>query len=335
MCRPRFPERSVMENANLPGMSLKAYFAPSAHPLRNGGARMLPIRTERGTFRVWTKRCGQNPRLKLLLLHGGPGATHEYFEVLEPWLGSEGIEFIYYDQLGSAYSDQPQDEALWTTERFVEEVEQVRQVLGLGPNDFHLLGHSWGGILALEYALKHGNQLKSLIVSNMMASVPDYNRYVRNVLAPLMVPGVLAELEALEAAGDFQNPRYESLLRHHFYAWHVCRLPEWPEPVLRSFSRINRTLYALMQGPSEFGASGRLADWDCKARLPRLTMPVLTIGARHDTMDPEHVRWMAGQVARGRHLYCPDGSHLAMWDDQEVYARGLIRFLKAVEAGVA
>ena len=156
--------------------TLKAYFA-DASKVREGGVKLIPIHTPKGDFKVWTKRFGTNPRIKVLLLHGGPGGTHEYFEAFEGFLPAEGIEFIYYDQLGSAFSDQPKDKDLWTTARFVEEVEQVRVALGLNKDNFYLLGHSWGGILAVEYALKYGANLKGLIISNMMMSIPDYNRY--------------------------------------------------------------------------------------------------------------------------------------------------------------
>ena len=105
---------------------------------------MIPIRTPGGTFRVWTERFGNNPMTKVLLLHGGPGATHEVFESFESYLPQEGIEFIYYDQLGSAFSDQPTDSTLWTLPRFVEEVEQVRVALGLNKDNFYLFGQSWG-----------------------------------------------------------------------------------------------------------------------------------------------------------------------------------------------
>ena len=314
------------------GDPLKAYF-PAEAGVRTGGIRMVPITTPKGTFKVWTKRFGSNPRIKLLLLHGGPGATHEYFEALEGWLPAEGIEFIYYDQLGSAYSDQPKDESLWTTERFVEEVEQVRAALGLTHDNFFLLGHSWGGILATEYALKYPQHLKGLIISNMVMSIPDYNRYAAEVLAKGMDPAVVKEIKALEAKGAYDSPRYMELLTPNFYAKHVCRLPEWPDPVNRAFGKLNKQIYVLMQGPSEFGASGRLEAWDRKADLPKLTMPVLSIGATHDTMDPAHMKWIATQVPHGSFLLCPDGSHMAMWDDQATYARGLVRFLKAVDEG--
>jgi len=312
--------------------SLAAYFTPDAG-VDTAGVRLIPIQTPKGAFKVWTKRFGSNPRIKLLLLHGGPGATHEYFEALERFLGAEGIELIYYDQLGSAYSDQPKDESLWTIERFVDEVEQVRQALGLTRDDFYLLGHSWGGILATEYALAHQQQLKGLVISNMMMSIPDYNRYASDVLAKGMDPGVVKEIKELEKRGQYESPRYMELLLPHFYAKHICRLPEWPDPVMRAFNKLNKQVYVMMQGPSEFGASGRLEKWDRKADLGKIEVPTLVIGATHDTMDPEHMRWVSTQVKHGSFLLCPQGSHMAMWDDQRTYAAGLVRFLKEVDAG--
>jgi proline iminopeptidase len=130
-----------------------------------GGVKMVPIETAKGTFHVWTKRVGNNPTMKVLLLHGGPGATHEYLEAFDSYFPAAGIEYYYYDQLGSAYSDQPDAPELWETPRFVEEVEQVRKALGLERDNFYLLGQSWGGILAIEYALKYQDHLKGLVIS--------------------------------------------------------------------------------------------------------------------------------------------------------------------------
>src|SRR5262245_25842875 len=298
--------------------TLQSYFAPHETGMREGGVRRIPVKTPKGEFTVWTKRFGNNPRIKLLLLHGGPGATHEYFESFEGFLPAEGIEFIYYDQLGSAYSDQPKDQGLWTIERFVDEVEQVRTALGLGPDNFYLLGSSWGGMLAMEYALAHQGHLKGLVISNMMASIPDYNRYAAEVLAKQMDPAVVKEVKDLEAKGQYDAPRYMELLIPNFYAKHILHRPydQWPDAVLRSLGKLNKDIYVTMQGPSEFGASGRLEKWDRKADLPKITVPTLVIGGRHDTMDPDHMKWIAGQVKDGRFLYCPEGGHLAMWDDQ-------------------
>lgn len=307
-----------------------SYYASADTGIKTGGVKMIPIETPKGKFRVWTKRIGNNPTIKLLLLNGGPGATHEYFECMESFLPKEGIEFIYYDQLGCGNSDNPNDTALWDLPRFVEEVEQVRVALGLDAQNFYLLGHSWGGILALEYALKYQDRLNGLIISNMMSSCPDYGKYAQDVLAKQFDPTVLDTIRQIEARKDFSNPRYMELLMPHFYAKHVCRIPlaDWPEPMSRSLNKINQSLYVTMQGPSEFGISGKLEKWDRKADLPKLKLPVLTIGGQFDTMDPEHMKWMAGQVQHGTYLYCEKGSHMSLYDDQETYMKGLIRFLK-------
>lgn len=300
-----------------------------------GGVRMIPIETPEGTFRVWTKRVGNRPGMKVLLLHGGPGMTHEYLEAFDGYLPGAGIEYYHYDQLGSHYSDQPDMEGLLTIDRFVDEVEQVRRALGLDASNFYLYGSSWGGLLAIEYALRHQEHLKGLIVSNMMASIPAYNAYADSVLKPAMDPGALAEIERLEEEGAYDDPRYMELLMEHHYEDHVLRMPaeEWPDPVNRALEHVNPEVYVTMQGPSELGASGKLVDWDRTADLSRIEVPTLIIGAEHDTMDPEHMRWMAGAVQNGRYLHCPEGSHLAMYDDQRTYFEGLIRFVEDVDAG--
>jgi proline iminopeptidase len=218
----------------------------------SGGARRVPVRTPSGTFSVWTKRTGNNPDLKVLLLHGGPGSTHEYLEACDSFLPAAGVEFYYYDQLGSGHSDQPDDPSLWELDRFVDEVEQVRQALDLHRGNFVLYGQSWGGLLAMEYALAHADRLRGLVISNMMA-----------------------------------------------------------------------------QGPSELGmsAEAKLATWDRFGDLATIEVPTLVIGARYDTMDPDHMAEMARRLPRGSYLYCPEGSHLAMYDDQETYFEGLLSFL--------
>lgn len=310
-----------------------AYFAPRDSGVRAAGVRMIPIHTPVGDFHVWTKRIGNNPRIKVLLLHGGPAMTHEYMECFESFFPGEGFEMIEYDQLGSFYSDQPKDSALWTVDRFVEEVEQVRQALGLDSGNFYLLGNSWGGLLAMQYALKYQQHLKGLLICNMMSSCPDYGRYAQQVLAKTMDPKVLDTLRGIEARGDFSNPRYMALLIPNFYHQHICRLEDWPDGLNRAINHVNATVYTMMQGPSEFGISGRLADWDIKSRLHEIRVPTLTVGAKYDTMDPEHMRWMSTQVRHGRYLYCPEGSHLAMWDDQKDFYPGVISFIKDVDEG--
>jgi proline iminopeptidase len=311
--------------------SRNAYFDNSGRTdVLSGGVRLIPVQTPKGTFNVWTKRVGNNPKVKVLLLHGGPGATHEYFEAFDSFLPGAGVEYYFYDQLGSAYSDQPNEPELWEVPRFVEEVEQVRQALGLDRDNFYLLGHSWGGILAIEYALKYQQHLKGLVISNMMSSIPAYNDYAQKVLMPAMDQAALAEIQRLEATGDTQNPRYMELLVPHHYEQHFLRIPaaQWPDGVNRAFKHLNYAIYVPMQGPSELGASGKLAQWDRTGDLAKITVPTLVIGAQHDTMDPKHMEWMASQFPKGTYLYCPNGAHMAMYDDQQTYFRGLLAFLR-------
>jgi len=315
------------------GNSMQTQYFSSDTGLQTGGINIIPIKTTKGTFKVWTKKIGNNPKIKVLLLTGGPGASHEYMECFESFFPKEGIEFIYYDQLGTGNSEVPKDTSVYNLNRSVDEVEQVRKALNLNKNNFFLYGHSWGGIVAIEYALKYQQNLKALIISDMVSSAYDYNKYVREVLAIQIAPKALSEIREIESRGDFSNPRYMELLMPNFYAKHICRLSEWPEPLTRSFSKLNQTFYTMMQGPSEFGLSGKLTNWERKGDLPKITVPTLTIGARYDTMDPEHMKWMASQVKSGSYLFCPNGSHMCFYDDQKNYFKGLNKFIKGIAAG--
>ena len=315
-----------------PGISLQDYFAEVDSGVQSGGVKMVEVQTPKGNFKVWTKRIGNNPRIKVLLLHGGPAMTHEYMECFESFFPKQGFEFIEYDQLGSYYSDQPKDSTLWTTERFVEEVEQVRKALNLDKDNFYLLGNSWGGILAMEYALKYQENLKGLIICNMMASIPDYEKY-NGTLRKQMRKSLVDSLQSYENRNMYTDSTYQALVLSEYYTKHLCRLPVWPDPVLRSFKHVNEEIYVMMQGPSEFKTGGRLIKWDRKADLSKIKVPTLTVGAKYDTMDPEHMKWMSTQVTQGRYLYCPNGSHLAMWDDQQTFMNGVIKFIKDVDEG--
>jgi len=316
---------------NKPTNELKTFFTYN-DSVESAGVKMIPIQTPIGNFKVWTKRFGNNPTIKILLLHGGPAMTHEYMECFETFFLREGFEFYEYDQLGSYYSDQPKDSSLWTTERFVEEVEQVRKAIGADASNFYILGNSWGGILAMEYALKYQANIKGLLVANMMASAVEYGQYADNVLAKQMDPKVLEEINTLETNKNFNNPRYFELLIPNYYKVHLCRLNEWPDGFNRSMKHVNSEIYTMMQGPSEFGISGRLAKWDIKARLKEIAVPTLMIGAKYDTMDPKAMEEQSKLVQHGRYLYCPNGSHLSMWDDQKVFMAGVVDFINDVHS---
>ena len=291
-----------------------------------GGIKIIPLKEGHN---VWTKRVGKGPT-KLLTLHGGPGATHEYFECFEDYLPRKKIEFYYYDQLGSAYSDQPNDDKLWTIERFREEVEQVRESLGL--DDFYLLGHSWGGMLSIEYALKYQSHLKGLVISNMTASVPSYVEYIAR-LRRRLPKGMQKTLREHEAKGDYLSPEYQEIVFNQVYHRHICRTEPWPDPVQRAFKHMSQQVYNYMQGPNEFVVTGTFKDWDRWSDLPKIKVPTLLIGSKYDEMDPADISKMGQRMPNSRVKICPRGSHMAMYDDQEAYFRALIRFVKDVENG--
>jgi proline iminopeptidase len=311
--------------------NLKSYFTYNEAGYKSGGVKMIPIQTKFGTYKVWTKRYGYNPKLKVLVLHGGPALTHEYLECYQSLFQPAGIEFYEYDQLGSYYSDQPKNDSLWTLERFTDEVEQVRTQLGLNKDNFILLGQSWGGILAMEYALKYQQNLKGLIISNMMSSYPDYGKYNEKLRQELR-PSLLDSLKQYESKGDYANATYQKLVFDEFYTKHICRMPadEWPEPITRSFKHINSHVYELLQGPSEFVPGGLLEKWDVTDRLKEISTPTLMIGAHFDSMDPEFMEKMSKQVQKGSYLYCDKGSHLCMWDDQQTYFIGVLEFIHKI-----
>jgi proline iminopeptidase len=311
------------------GPSIAAPEKPLQHPdglnppgILTAGIRMLPV--VGGKYKVWTKKMGSGP-IKVLLLHGGPGFTHEYLEAMESFLPQAGIEMYYYDQLGVNNSDQPDDPSLWTLPRYVEEVEEVRR--GLGLDQFVLYGHSWGGMLALEYALGHQRHLRGLVISNMTAGIQSYLKRTA-ALKLLLPPASRARLAALEAKQDYDSPEYQKIMMDELYPQMVCRIQPWPEPVTRCFRHANLKIYNQMQGKSEFLVTGNLKSWERWDRLHEIGVRTLTIGARHDEMDPDDMTKMAALVKNGRSAICPNGSHLCMWDDQAFYFRHLLDFLR-------
>jgi len=309
-----------------------SYFSIDSTRVQTGGATMIPVTTSTGKYNVWTKRIGNNPKMKVLLLAGGPGFPHDYFEVFESFFPAEGIEFYYYDELGSGNSEKPNDTTRYNINSAVEEVEQVRKALHLEKDNFYLYGHSWGGVVAMEYAVKYQNNLKAMIVSNMCSSGKEFNRYIQQELVKQIPADALARIDNLTKNNDFENPEYMSLVTEHFYTKFVCRMPieKWPEPLTRALAKLNKDYYMKLQGPSEFGIIGSLKDWDISNRLNKISIPTLMIGAKYDEMDPKHIQWMSKQVKQGDYLYCAHGSHLSMYDEQGYYMKGVIDFIKKV-----
>ena len=291
-----------------------------------GGARTLPVD---GRYRVWVKQVGTG-EVPVLTLHGGPGLNHFYLECFEEFLPRHGIRFWFYDQLGCGFSDAPKDPSLWTLDRYREEVEQVRR--GLGLERFVLYGHSFGGMLAIEYALKYPQHLSGLVISNMTASVAAYVRHAASLVAALP-EGARRIIAEFRASGDLEAPEYQQVLQRDLYQRHVCRLRPWPEPLRRSMRYLNAEIYRTMQGPDEFNITGNFRHWDAWARLPKLSMPTLLIAARHDEMSPVQIHRMSTLIPGARFALCPRGSHMAMYDDQRRYFDFLVPFLRACGEG--
>ena len=294
---------------------------PQDGEVKSGGCRMIEID---GGYHVWTKKVGESP-VKVLLLHGGPGVDHTYFECFEDFLPPNGIEFYYYDQLDSTNSDKPGDPRLWTIDRFRDEVEAVRK--GLGLEQFYLYGQSWGGILAIEYALAYPQHLKGLIISNMAASARSYEKHVQALRAALP-EDVIKILDKYEKSGDYDAPEYQKVVFEQMYLKHVCRLNPWPEPATRTLRNLNQKIYNYIQGPNEFTVTGTMKSWDRWADLARIHTKTLVMGAKYDEMDPEDLKKMADLMPNARAWISDQGSHFTMYDDQRPYFIELLNFLK-------
>ena len=302
--------------------------AARADGVHTGGSRTVRIDDK---YEVWVKQVGTGV-IPVLTLHGGPGFNHFYLECLEDFLPQANVRFWYYDQLGCGFSDSPNDDSLWTLERYIAEVEQVRAALGL--ERFILYGHSWGGMLGMEYALRYPQHLEGLVVSNMTASVAEY---VRNaaVLVSRLPAAAQAVIARHRASGDYESPEYQKVLMQEVYSRHLCRLTPWPEPIQRSLRTVNARIYNIMQGPDEFNIVGNFKDWDIWERLRDIQAPTLLIGARHDEMAPEQITRMSRLIPNARLSICERGSHMAMYDDQRAYFAALVAFLRDVHAGRA
>ncbi len=291
-----------------------------ADGVRTGGSRRIALSSG---HEVWVKQVGSGD-IPVLTLHGGPGFPHYYFECFEDFLPRDKIRYWYYDQLGCGFSDRPDDPALWTVERFRREVEEVRA--GLGLDQFVLYGQSWGGMLAIEYALAYPQHVSRLVVSNMTASIPSYAKYVAQ-LRDALPSDISATMKKFEDARDYEAPAYQELLQTNLYNKHLCRLDPLPEPVARSFANLNTQVYNTMQGPSEFTITGNFKHWDRWADLHRITAPTLLLVGRYDTMAVVDIQRMGSLIPNARVVVCENGSHLALYDDQVAYFDALVPFL--------
>ncbi len=262
--------------------------------------------------KVWYKTVGiDNEGIPLLILHGGPGAPHDYLEPLEA-LSDERL-VIFYDQLGCGNSDIPDDPSLWTMERFVEELRQVRDTLGL--DQVHIFGQSWGTMLAVDYMLTEGSKgVLSLILAGPCISAPRFVSDQREYLSQLPYDVRKTILES-EASGNFSSKAYQDAMMV-YYRLHVCRMDPWPDCLNRTFEKLGQKVYERMWGPSEFTMNGTLADYNRSDRLKEIKVPVLFTCGRYDESTPSATAYYSSMLPGSERIIFEEASHMAHLENQ-------------------
>lgn len=260
----------------------------------------------------------------VLCLNGGPGLPCDYLRDAHLFLAQEGFQVVAFDQLGCGASARPDDPALWTIARYVEEVETVRSRLGLG--NVHLLGHSWGGWLSVEYMVKYGDRVRSLVLADTCANIPHLRQELMR-LRDALGAETQAMMLAHEAEGTLEHPEYQAAITLLNYR-HVCRLAEWPAPVRRSLDDWNMAVYGAMQGPNEFLYTGSLRAWDRWESLGRIACPVLIVVGRHDEITPACAREMSDRLPAPTMAVFANSSHMPFYEEPQPYRQHLLRFLR-------
>ena len=281
--------------------------------------------------RVWYRRLGEGDALPVLLLHGGPGAAHDYMLPLAERL-SEHRPAIVYDQLGCGRADRPDDTSLWTVDRSVTEVDQVRAALGL--DRCHLLGQSWGGWLAIDYMARGPVGVAGLVLASTSASIAQFVAGARRLIEALPEPHRTA-LQELGARGEYDHPDYRAA-EQEFYRRHLCRMDPWPEALVRSSDQMEgNQVYATMNGPTEFDVIGRLRTWDRTPDLGRIDVPTLITCGRYDEITPACSETIAKGIPDARVVVFEESAHVAHLEEAEAYAGTVEEFLESVEARAA
>jgi proline iminopeptidase len=275
--------------------------------------------------RVWYEIAGSESAIPLLLLHGGPGAPSRYLDPLRALADERPV--VLYDQLGGGKSDRPEDQTLWTVDRFVKELQAVRDALGL--DEVHLFGHSWGTMLAVEYMLTEPQGVESLILASPALDIPRWLRDT-NRLKSQLPEEVQEAIDRHEQAGTTDSEEYQAATME-FYRRHLCRSDPWPVELEEAFANFGWDVYTTMWGPSEFHATGSLADFDVTDRLGRITVPTLFTAGRYDEATPETTAWFQSLVPGSAIEIFEESAHMTMLDEPQRYVRALRDFLREVE----
>jgi proline-specific peptidase len=275
---------------------------------------------------VWYRVVGAGSAIPLLTLHGGPGAGHDYLESLEVLLDERPV--VLYDQLGCGLSDKPDDTSLWRIDRFVHEVDEVRDALGL--DRVHLLGQSWGGWLAIEYMLSRPEGVVSLTLASTSASTAEFVRGTKQLIDE-MPADMRDALQRGDEAQVYDSPEYIRAM-NEFYQRHVCRLNPWPEPLLRTGANLEgNAVYLTMNGPNEFTVIGNLKDWDRTDRLGEITVPTLITVGRYDEIIPACAETLQRGIPHSELHVFEQSGHCAHLEESEKYNNLLRAFLHRVE----
>jgi L-proline amide hydrolase len=285
-----------------------------------------------GGLTTWYDVHGEpGDRLPIVLCHGGPGATHDYLLSLRA-LAAGGRQVVLYDQVGNGNSqhlrDAPGD--FWTVDLFRRELRALVEHLGWS-DGYHVLGQSWGGMLAMEHALQHPPGLRSIVVADSPASIPLWVAEANGLREELPVD-VQEALTRHEAAGSTDTPEYREAMQV-FYRRHVCRLDPWPEEVVRTFALMDEdpTVYRTMNGPSEFHVVGTIRDWDITERLGEIDVPTLLVSGRHDEATPRIVGEIRDGIPSAEWVLLEESSHLPHVEEPERFVEAVEGFLERVE----
>lgn len=264
----------------------------------------------------------------LLCANGGPGLPCDYVRDSHSLMSRRGYRVVAWDQLGCGKSDRPDDPHLWTLERYVEEAEQVREALNLGP--VHFLGQSWGTWLGVEYALMYPKNLKSLTLADGAADIPHLVSELHR-LREALGPETVQMMQRHEAQGTLEHPAYQAALTLLNYR-HVCRLDEWPEALNRSLDDWNMGPYEAMQGPNEFTYTGNMKNWNRVPDMHRIATPSLILVGEYDELTPACSAKMHQALPDAQIHVFKNCSHMPFFEEPEAYFAVLEAFLNGIQA---
>lgn len=277
-------------------------------------------------FDLFYRQFGEPVAGEILALHGGPGATHDYLLSMAD-LASHGYRITFYDQLGCGRSQLPKNNALFVPERYVEEVEEFRKKMKLGKP--HVIGSSWGGMLAIAYALKYQRNMRTMTTVGGLHSVPLTLKEMLRMKKQLP-RNVQKTMDRYESLGDFTNPEYIEAVMV-FYRKHLCRLQEWPKEVTYSLDHMSMPVYGFMNGPNEFTMIGNTRYWDVTDQLHTIRVPTLVLGGKYDEVSPVVAREIHKYIGGSELTIFPNSSHLAFWEERGAFMKRVLRFLKKHE----